>query len=103
VVALPAALALGFCFSIAPVVARSIRSLTTPPRLQARVFATQATIAHAAVVAAVLLAGVSTQLAGPRATLVGLGVGGLVLLVATRRLGRWRSVAPTGEPGTGSG
>jgi MFS-type transporter involved in bile tolerance (Atg22 family) len=84
--ALLAALVLGLCFSLAPVAARAVLTDTAPVGQHARVFASQATLAHAAVIVPLLLAGAGTQYAGPRPILALLGLTGLALLLVLERL-----------------
>lgn len=84
--ALPLALLLGICISVAPIGARAVLTDTAPAGQQARVFATQATVSHAAVILPLLLAGAGTQLAGPRVTLTVLGVVGFAVLLTLERL-----------------
>jgi hypothetical protein len=82
VVALPVALLLGICLSLAPVGARAVLSEVAPQSHQGRVFASQMTLTHLVVMVPLGFAGVGTQLAGPRITfglIAGLGI--LVLLV----------------------
>ncbi len=88
-VAAPAALLLGICFSIAPVGARTIFSETAPPGMQGRVFATQSMSTDALVIAPLLLAGLATDAAGPRAALYFVGMLGAALFVALEWT-RWR-------------
>src|SRR5206468_498272 len=82
VAAAPVALVLGLCFSIAPIGARAVLTDTAPSGQQARVFASQATISHAAVIPLLVLAGAGTQYAGPETTLLFIATIGVGLLLA---------------------
>jgi MFS-type transporter involved in bile tolerance (Atg22 family) len=92
------AVTLGLCLGTAPVSARTVLSATAPPARQGRVFATQATLAHAAVVPPLLLSGWGTQYAGPWPTLALIGLLGLGMLLAleTGERRRGASVATGG-------
>ena len=79
-VALPAALLLGLCWSVAPVGARAILTGTAPAGQQSRVFASQATLCDGVILAPLILAGAGAEFAGPRITLVFVGVLGLIVL-----------------------
>jgi hypothetical protein len=80
------ALVLGASFSVAPVASRAVLSATAPVGHQARVFATQATVAHAVMVLPIVLTGLGTQYAGTRPTLVLLLGIGVVLVFALERV-----------------
>jgi hypothetical protein len=79
------ALVLGFCLSVAPVVARTALSARVPAGHQARVFATQATLTHATAILPLVLTGLMAQTAGPRPTLFFLSLCGALLLLALHR------------------
>jgi MFS family permease len=95
--AAPAIIVLGFFLAAAPIAARATLSDTAPRDQQARVFACQALISHAAVLLPLLLAGAGTQVAGPRVTLLAIGVVGMVLFVALEAA-RMRRTTPSLQP-----
>jgi MFS family permease len=83
--AVAAAAVLGFCVGIAPAMGRAVLSASAPAGHQSRVFAAQATIAHAVVIVPVLLTGAATRAAGPSPTLLTIGLCGLALLAVLSR------------------
>ena len=80
VLAVPLALTLGVCFSLAPIGARAVLSEVSPRGQQGRVFAAQATFTELMVVIPLLVAGVGTEVVGPRTTLAFIAVVGLAVL-----------------------
>ncbi len=82
VLALPVALLFGASLSVAPIAARAVLSATAPHGSQARVFASQSTLAEMLGVLPLLLAGLGTEVAGPRPTLGLVAVAGTALFLA---------------------
>jgi len=80
VLAIPLALTLGVCFSLAPIGARAVLSEVSPRGQQGRVFAAQATFTELMVLLPLVIAGVGTEMVGPRTTLAFVAVMGLVVL-----------------------
>ncbi|MDZ7729703.1 MAG: hypothetical protein U5Q44_16725 [Dehalococcoidia bacterium] len=81
IVAIPVALLLGLCFSVAPTCSRSVLSAMAPAGEQARVFASQAMLTDILSLAPLLLAGIGTEMYGARATLLAAGAVGAALFV----------------------
>ena len=86
--AMPAVLVLGMSLSMAPIVARSVLTVTTPPEQQGRIFAAEAVLSNLLVVPALLLASLSTDLVSARVTVMFIGVVGsaMFLLLEYRAL-----------------
>jgi len=79
--AIPAVFTLGLTLSMAPIVARSVLTSTTPLEQQGRVFAAEAVLSNILVVPALLLAALSTDLVSARATVMFIGVIGIALFL----------------------
>ena len=93
-VALPVAFLVGFALTTSMVAARVALTETAPEGQQARVFAVSETLTEVLVVAPLLLAGIGTEFAGARSTLLAVGaVGTAALLVLELRSAR-RAAAP---------
>jgi MFS family permease len=82
VLAVPLALALGLCFSVAPIGARAVLSEVSPRGQHGRVFAAQATFTELMVLLPLVIAGVGTEMVGPRSTFAFVAVVGLAVLIA---------------------
>lgn len=80
VLAMPLALVLGVCFSLGPIGARAVLSEVSPRGQQGRVFAAQATFTEVMVLVPLMVAGVGTEMVGPRTTLAFIAVVGLAVL-----------------------
>jgi hypothetical protein len=96
--ALPAVFVLGVALSMAPIVARSVLTATTPSELQGRVFATEAVLSNILVVPALLLAALSTDLMSARVTVMLLGLTGGALFLALELRGLGAPRGPALEP-----
>jgi MFS family permease len=86
-VALPVALLMGLCLSIAPVTARTVLSETAPRGHHGRVFATQGAFTDLVLVLPLLLAGFGTDFAGARVTFLCVGTVGTAVFLMLERMG----------------
>ncbi|MGK2964180.1 MAG: MFS transporter [Tepidiformaceae bacterium] len=98
VAALPVAFLIGTCMAGALVSARLVLSETAPIGQQARVFATQLTLTEAVLILPLAIAGIGTEFAGARVTLVILGVMGVGLFVLLEGFMAARSSRPLPAP-----
>ena len=80
-VALPVAFLVGLALTTSMIGARVALTETAPEGQQARVFAVSETLTEVLVVAPLLLAGVGTQVAGARSTLLAVGAIGLAAML----------------------
>lgn len=78
---LPVALLFGASLSVAPIAARAVLSASAPHGHQARVFASQATLAEVLGIAPLLLAGLGTEFAGPQPTLALVALAGVAVFM----------------------
>lgn len=90
-VAFPVAGLLGAAFGLAPIAGRAALSELTPRGLQARAFATQATLSDLVVIAPLLGSGIGVELLGARLAFAFVAAAGLAVLVVLEgaRLRRW--------------
>ncbi|MCC7365659.1 MAG: MFS transporter [Dehalococcoidia bacterium] len=89
-VAIPVAFVLGLALTTSLIAARVALTETAPDGQQARVFAVEETLSEAMVVAPLLLAGIGTQFAGARPTLLVVGAVITAVFVVTELAGRAR-------------